>query len=374
MKVLLGQNFSGRTDFLKTWVNKSKDIQQKHSYKGIYLGPDPLTSLSGLAPTVISEFELMATDAISLKKTILSFIELGFEYCLHRNPQTLSGGEQVVVCIFSAIACQPSFLAIDCLLEQLSHETRIKLTNYLITLDIEYCLVDNRHDEWYEGETLQVGSDIELLDSSAGVCLNLQSSASDIELIDLGHSYDKKEYVFQGLNLSIDTSKCYHLAGSNGSGKTTLSKILCGLIKPTTGEIRLDGKRIKPWREPGKITAYHFQNPSFQLFASRVADQFTCNDKLRGDLSSYFGIENCLNEHPLDLPYVLKKRVALASTIMLQRRLLILDEPTLGQDNRFVSRLTSANLGVSYIAISHSQKFLGLRKICMDTKSVYESP
>lgn len=358
LHVLEGGNFSGRTYKLREFVGLPNDTSIEPIYsESAYIGPDVTSCLSGIAPTVAAELELNAVDNDAATKAKIAMEDLGFGYCLSQNPFTLSGGEQVITTILAATAARPKRLAIDCAFEQLSAETRTNLLVYLNDLDGDLMISDNRLDEWHQGYTqkMQVAPDAPTVRSD--MPLTLSREPCEIELIDLGHYYVKGKPVFKNLNLRLEAGSHYLLNGPNGSGKTTLSKILCGLIKPTTGEIKVNGKTVRPWLTPGKHISYHFQNPDFQLFASKVSTQLAHSNE-HDALAKWFGLERLLNEHPLDLPFVLKKRVAIASAMGRQTGFLILDEPTLGQDktsafnsDRFVAS------GVSGLVISHSRVF-----------------
>lgn len=356
--VLEGPNFSGRTDRLRKWAGLSNgaDMETVGGHNA-YVGPDSVSALSGIAPTVAAEIELMARDIGAARAGRRAMEDLGFGCCLDQNPFTLSGGEQVVAAIVAATAGRPERLAIDCALEQLSDDLRHRVLQYLATLNGDLMIADNRLDEWFGGPTEKLHGAINgsRLGTEEGFGAN--GDETEIELVDLGHSYVKGRPVFEGINMTLKAGNRYLLRGPNGSGKTTLSKILCGLLKPTTGEIRINGRRVEPWRTPGRFVAYHFQNPDFQMFSSRVVDQFGPELSIRDRVIRYFGLSDLLDEHPLDLPYVYKKRVAIASAFSRNTAHVILDEPTIGQDATFVSSLTAPRFQASYITISHSRRF-----------------
>lgn len=359
-----GPNFSGRTYRMREWVGLPNDLNTEPTcVQNAYIGPDVVSAFSGIAPSVGTELELMAADGDAADEAKKAMEAIGFGYCLSQNPFTLSGGEQVVAAILAATAVRPKRLAIDCAFEQLSADTRTNVLSYLDGLDSEIMVADNRMDEWHLDPTERMQAKPNSPAIRPEVDLKMDQDPYEIELVDLCHSYVKGRPVLKNLNLRLEAGVTYHLKGPNGSGKSTLSKILCGLIKPTSGEIRINGKAVKPWRTPGKFVSYHFQNPDFQLFATSVNAQLA--QSVNSDtLTRFFGLERHLNDHPLDLPFVLKKRVALATAIGRRSGFLVLDEPTLGQDN-----LSSLNIirlgttGVSGLVISHSRYFSNIQSI-----------
>jgi len=189
----------------------------------------------------------------------------------------------------------------------------------------------------------------------------------------LSFAYRGYEDVLRNVSLRLEPGRAYILDGRNGSGKTTLAKLLCGVLRPRVGCILSSGSKVTPWEEPGSLVGYHFQNPDVQLFTSSVEEEVSVGSLAQGAAAvaqaqrveatlHTFGLLGVLKEHPLDLPFALRKRVALAATIAVARPWLILDEPTLGQDRqsseaiaRVIELLVRDGTGV--VVISHSEWF-----------------
>ncbi|WP_323799154.1 ATP-binding cassette domain-containing protein [Parasphingorhabdus sp.] len=365
LTVIGGPNFSGRTERLRSWTGlpvQASDEATKTD--NAFIGPDPVNALSGFAPTVLAELELMARDRDAFLGAKRAIEELGFGPILQQNPFTLSGGEQVVVATVAAAAGRPSRLAIDCAFEQLAADTRSRLLSWLETLDGELMVADNRLDEWYHGK-----SECQPASPHAPVIKpqtpeRLQGTGIKIEIVDLCFSYPRGRQIFDRLNLTLEPNHAYHLRGPNGVGKTTLSKLLCGLLRPQKGEIRVNGVAVKPWRTPGQSVGYHFQNPTFQLFANSVHQQLA-NGATDMSLSKEFGLEEMLDAHPLDLPYVLRKRLAIAATIGRGRDCVVFDEPTLGQDVNASNAISTILQNIGGIRITHSFAFSNLAVIAL---------
>ena len=146
---------------------------------------------------------------------------------------------------------------------------------------------------------------------------------------------------------------------------STYAKLLTGLLKPAKGSVTVDGKPVDVWQNPARLIAYHFQNPDLQLFGESVDEELSnCGAarEMQETVIETFGLKEVLQLHPLDLPFVLRKRVALAATICMNRPWVILDEPTLGQDSeaatniaRILKSLVASGTGV--IIISHCEWF-----------------
>jgi energy-coupling factor transport system ATP-binding protein len=187
-------------------------------------------------------------------------------------------------------------------------------------------------------------------------------SGQQIEVIDLSFAYRRGRPIFSGLNLTLDADRSYWLRGPNGSGKSTFSKLLCGLLKPTGGEIRVDGKRVEPWRHPGRWVSYHFQDPNLQLFARSIERQLLhATDPTTA--ARTFGVPVPIATHPLDLPFVLRKRLAIACAFLAPAPALVLDEPTLAQDDLTAHALRQMSDRRGGIVISHSTFYQTLPSI-----------
>jgi energy-coupling factor transport system ATP-binding protein len=164
--------------------------------------------------------------------------------------------------------------------------------------------------------------------------------------------------------------------GKNGVGKSTLAKLLCGVLRPDTGRIMLGNQLYDAWVKPGQYIAYHFQNPDLQLFSTRLDEEIIAGPRAQGHneeiirqrqdaLSKAFGLSRIMDEHPLSLPFVIRKRIALAATLAMGCPWVILDEPTVGQDDatvqviaQIIEQMLAKGLGV--IMISHSEWFRSL--------------
>ncbi len=166
------------------------------------------------------------------------------------------------------------------------------------------------------------------------------------------------------------------IIGQNGSGKTTLSKHFNGLLRPTSGTVKVCGRDIGKVRtsDLAKTVGYVFQNPNYQIFCASVRDEIKYglkNLKLpeneiktrTKEILAQFGLTSVAKTQPVSLSGGTKKVVALASVCAMDPSILLLDEPTTGQDQPGKQRLGQLMLSLSasgktIIVISHDMNFV----------------
>jgi energy-coupling factor transport system ATP-binding protein len=141
----------------------------------------------------------------------------------------------------------------------------------------------------------------------------------------------------KNINLTIHKGEQIALVGSNGAGKTTLSKSLAGLISLTEGEIQFLGVPLSKWREKDlfQLLGYVFQNPEHQFITDSVFEEIAFGLEHRASALSILekiGLEKHANAHPFALSQGQKRRLSVATMLVHEQELLILDEPTFGQD------------------------------------------
>jgi energy-coupling factor transport system ATP-binding protein len=170
-----------------------------------------------------------------------------------------------------------------------------------------------------------------------------------IEVADLVFEYPDGTPALRHINLDIFANQFIAFIGQNGAGKTTLAKSLNGLLKPTSGSIKIENLDTRERGTTKKIVTkvgYVFQNPDHQLFNNSVykevaygprnigLDEKEVDQRVR-EASQVCGIEaDLMKEHPFFLTKGLRQRVAIASILAMRPRTIIVDEPTTGQDLR----------------------------------------
>ena len=173
-----------------------------------------------------------------------------------------------------------------------------------------------------------------------------------LEVRSLSHIYSAgtpfEHRALDNVSFSVSRGEFIGIIGHTGSGKSTLIQHLNGLLKPTSGEVLLDGKSIwtdkKTTRQARFRVGLVFQYPEYQLFEETVYKDIAFGPKNMGlskeeidrrvrEAAGFVGItEEQLNVSPFDLSGGQKRRVAIAGVIAMEPEVLILDEPTAGLD------------------------------------------
>jgi energy-coupling factor transport system ATP-binding protein len=200
---------------------------------------------------------------------------------------------------------------------------------------------------------------------------------AELRVEGLVHVYsDGDVRAVDGVDLRIAPSERVAIIGQNGSGKTTLVRHLNGLLRPTKGRVLVDGAdaaRLTVARLAALIGLV-FQDPDRQIFAGSVRAEVEFGPRNLGrsrsevaeatsDALEATGLADEASTNPYDLGGSRRKLLALASVLAMRTPVLVLDEPTTGQDARGVARVRSVLDAVSaegrtVIAISHDMRFV----------------
>ena len=180
----------------------------------------------------------------------------------------------------------------------------------------------------------------------------------------------------KGISLTINDGEFVAIMGQNGAGKTTLVKHFNGLLKPSSGSVRVDGVETTKTTiaSLSKTVGFVFQNPDHQLFSETVEEEIAFALKNFGFepeiikkqvtwALSLLSLEQYLKTSPFMLSGGERKRVALASVLAWDPQILILDEPTIGQDHeqkeklrQFIMQLQTQ--GKTIVIVTHDVEFV----------------
>ena len=179
-----------------------------------------------------------------------------------------------------------------------------------------------------------------------------------------------------GVSVTVEHGEILGIIGQNGSGKTTLTKLLNGLLKPSAGDVVVNGISTsgRTVQEMSAHIGYVFQNPNHQLFARTVQAELEfgpTNIGIEGDeladrvarAVEFFGLSDVIEEHPYRVSFPIRKLVGIASIVTMEPSILILDEPSTGQDHQTTSIINDlmrklADQGTTVVCVSHDMPLL----------------
>lgn len=321
-----------------------------------------------------------------------------------RNPAELSGGQKQRVAIASALAMRPQILVLDEPAASLDVAGTGHVMATLQTLKEQFgvtiVLIEHRL-----AEAAQLADRVVLMDNGRIIDhgppqqllynrhlrreLGLRRPAEAplrrwrsllvpnghppkhlsplIELRQVTAGYQRQP-VLQEIDLALYPGEFAALVGENGAGKSTLALVAAGLLKPNKGKVLFAGRK-RP--RPGLDVSLLFQNPADQLFTDSVDEEVSFGPHNYGIFDASFhqqtlqqaDLMTLRQRRPSALSTGQQQRTALAACMALRPRLLILDEPTLGQDwghlQRLMNFLTVLNQqGTTILLISHDYKLV----------------
>ena len=190
-----------------------------------------------------------------------------------------------------------------------------------------------------------------------------------LEIQNLYFSYNEDKSILKDVNFSVNRGEILALLGNNGAGKSTLCKVITGIEKESSGDIIFLGKSIKKEsiKKRGEKIGFVMQNPNHMITQETLLEEVQFGLKIRGVKDFTTKAEKALEVCGLhefrhwpvtSLSYGQKKRLTIAAILALEPEILILDEPTAGQDYKrykeFMSFIkTIADNGVGIILITH---------------------
>jgi energy-coupling factor transport system ATP-binding protein len=192
----------------------------------------------------------------------------------------------------------------------------------------------------------------------------------------LVHVYDGATRALDGVDLAVGRGERVAIVGQNGSGKSTLVRHFNGLLRPTEGRVFVDGVDVAGRRVAhlAATVGLAFQDPDRQIFAGKVRTEVAFGPRNLGRRGTELeqaidaalvatGLDKDDQTNPYDLGYSRRKLLALASILAMGTPIVVLDEPTTGQDARGVERIHRivADLsaaGRTVVAISHDMRFV----------------
>ena len=308
---------------------------------------------------------------------------LGILHLRDRETFSLSGGEKQKVALAGVLAMQPRILLLDeplASLDSASAQEALDLFRRLADEGVAMMLVEHRVDDvlrigpdtvlylregvpayFGEPDGMMAAVDYHEVKLPASVVYERAKSApapvfepgvrpdGAQELItfeDVRFRYDADlPNVLTDINFSIRKGDVVAILGANGAGKTTLVKHALGLLKPTEGRVLLKGRETRDISvaQAARTVGYVFQSPSQMLFAPTVNEELAfgarnmgySQEQIEKDVHWALEVVNMreyADSPPLALSFGQQKRISIAAVLAMRSRILMMDEPTAGQD------------------------------------------
>lgn len=197
-----------------------------------------------------------------------------------------------------------------------------------------------------------------------------------IEFQDVNFAYEMDKPILRNVSFQVGMGEMLSIVGHNGAGKSTLSKLVCGFHKPTSGRILYKGRGLEndTIKERAEYIGFVMQNPNHMISKTLLYDEVALGLTLRGikeedirdrvhavlKVCGLFAFRNW----PISaLSFGQKKRVTIASILVLNPEVMILDEPTAGQDFKHYNEMMEflldlKNQGMSIIIITHDMHLI----------------
>lgn len=303
-----------------------------------------------------------------------------------RETFNLSGGEKQKVALAGVLAMKPSILLLDeplASLDPASAQDTLRAIRSLADDGMTVLMVEHRVEDvmgikpdrvmfMSEGEIRYLGNLVGLSkvvnyrevklpaddivgrarQDAAPAAITILPSASGnrkkdalVTFENVGFGYESDVDVLHSLNLEIKRGDVIAVLGPNGAGKTTFVKHAIGLLKPKAGRVLVNGRDTKEASvaQIAGTLGYVFQSPSHMLFAPTVNEELAFGPKnlkhpkqqIESEVKEALKIVNLSDKEqdpPLALSFGQQKRVSIAAILAMQSRILVMDEPTAGQD------------------------------------------
>lgn len=197
-----------------------------------------------------------------------------------------------------------------------------------------------------------------------------------LEAAGIDFTYDGGHHALHGIDVTIHKGEMLAIVGTNGAGKSTFSKVICGFEKPQKGTLRLNGEDLSTLsiKERADHIGYVMQNPNQMISKNLIFDEIALGLRNRGVPEEEIAprVEKTLRtcglypfrKWPISaLSYGQKKRVTIASILVLEPEMILLDEPTAGQDLKHYTEIMDFlqalnRSGVTVVLITHDMHLM----------------
>ena len=313
---------------------------------------------------------------------------LGIGALRDRETHNLSGGEKQKVALAGVLAMRPSLLILDeplASLDPASAQEALALVRRLIDEGMSVLMIEHRVEDVlhihpdevmfmtegrmrYQGPVAGLERAVDYREVKLPAEMVIARAAQEpqphvappairrssgqarpplVQFEGVRFGYDAADSVLHDINLEIRPGEVIAVLGPNGAGKTTLVKHAIGLLKPTAGRVLVQGQDTHELSvaQVASTLGYVFQSPSHMLFAPTVREELAFGptnlghtpDLIQEEVQEALKIVNLTGleaDPPLALSFGQQKRVSIAAILAMRSRILVMDEPTAGQDFR----------------------------------------
>ncbi|SIT72198.1 energy-coupling factor transport system ATP-binding protein [Edaphobacillus lindanitolerans] len=335
----------------------------------VFQDPDAQFCMPTVEEELAFTLENIRIPRDEMESRITGVLELtGLEGFRNTVIQTLSGGQKQRVATACALIMHPDVLLLDEPLAHLDPHTALELVRWLDELQKQTGLtivaVEHRLDLWNEffDREICLGADGQLIGDRPFTpkpairfperpSAIRSESAMSVESLSVRI---KGQQIFAPLSFVLRAGEVAVLAGPNGSGKSSLAKALCGIYKTSGGKVHASGIGYVP------------QSPEFLFLTSSVRDELAfsgfASPNSIDDLTDRLRLGEIRNAHPFSVSHGQKRRVAIGAMLADNRPVIVMDEPTSGQDAGALLELFNLieerrREGNTFLIITHDMEF-----------------
>jgi len=371
-----GGRFSGRVEVAGRATRSISPAELAGTVATVFQDPEDQIVLTRVLAEVTFGLENVGTPPARIVPRALNALrEAGIAQLVERPVHEVSGGELQRVCLASALALEPELLLLDEPTSQLDPEGAEGLLELAVGRASAVVLSEQRPDRALEIATRVVFLDEGrvLLDAPIDEACDwlahhrpawieppcraaggLSAGEPVCRLAGVSFAYEPGHNVVDALDLELRRGEIVVLAGPNGSGKTTIAKLAAGLLEPDGGVVERSGRASLLLQDPGRYVVRDRADAEVAL-------------GIRGDLDrartalAAMGLADKASRHPRDLSSGERERLALASVLVTEPDLLVIDEPTRGVDperkRELATALRSAAAVRATLVVTHDRAF-----------------
>ncbi|MBS5788624.1 MAG: energy-coupling factor ABC transporter ATP-binding protein [Clostridioides difficile] len=369
--------------------SNAEEISGEIAY--MFQDPDSQLCTFTVEDEIAFGLENLNVEQEKMEEIIDDILDLvGIKYLKYASLNKLSGGEKQKVALASILALDPDLILMDEPTANLDPISTIQIVELIKKLrdDMGKTIIIIEHNiddfkdvidkviELNDKKTsdLEVDNFIEQYHNNFKYPKRQHTNLGNDTVLDvhnLSYSYDEGKNVIDNVSFSLYKGEIAALVGHNGAGKSTLSKLLIGFIKASKGEILLKEQNIYNMnvKEIGDHMGLVFQNPEHQFIKMTVEKELSLSLEVRGNSEDVvkektdnylkeFNLINNRESNPFTLSQGQKRRLSTASMMINGQPILILDEPTYGQDRENLIKLIDLlyqinKSGTSILIITH---------------------